>query len=165
MAVEGGPPVPAITEPLEEEPEDEPVEPDEESAVEYRPGTIEHRIDQQIGDRLEPVDRRLEELEETLSELDNYARISLSERRIKQNEENLEEFSDSLTAFAERTMSKANGLEERLQVQTMLLTALLEALEDAEVEVDLSAVEQYTEERVVTDSSRELLEAAIERHS
>lgn len=165
MAVEGGPPAPAITEPLEEETERESAEDEEGTAVDYRPGTIEHQIDQQIDERLEPVDRRLEELEETVTELDNYARISLSERRIKQNEENLEAFSDSLTAFAERTMSKANGLEERLQVQTMLLAALLEALEDAEVDVDLSAVEQYTEERIVTDSSREQLDAAIERLS
>ena len=165
MAIDGGPPTPAITEPPEEDAEDESIEADEEPPVDSRPGTIEHRIDQQIDERVEPVDRRLEGLEERVSELDNYARISLGERRIKHNEENLAEFSDSLTAFAERTMSKANAIEEQLQVQRLLLAAMLEALEEADVDVDLSAVERYREDHVVTDASNAQLEDAIDRLS
>ena len=165
MAIEGRPSAVAITESPEEEIEDEPTEPEAESTVEYRPGTIEHQVDQQISAHVEPIAQRLDELEERVSELDNYARISLSERRIKQNEENLAEFSDSLTAFAERTMSRANALEERLQVQTMLLAAVLDALEETDADVDLSAVERYRNERVVTDASNEQLEEAIERLS
>lgn len=165
MATYTGPPAPAVTDAVEADSEDETGEPEDEPAAEHRPGTIERRIDRQIDERVEPVERRLEALEERVADLDDFARISLGERRIKHNEANLAEFSDSLTAFAERTMAKANALEERLQVQTMLLAAVLEAVEDADVDVDLAALERYREERVVDDASEAQLEAAIERLS
>ena len=164
MAIDSGPPAAAITESADEEPEDEPTEPEADAPAD-RAGPIERRIDQRIDERVDRVDRRLEELEGTITELDDYARISLGERRIAHNEANVAEFSDSLTAFAERTMSKANAIEEQLQVQRLLLAAMLEALEEADVDVDLSAVERYREDRVVTDASNAQLEDAIERLS
>ncbi|MFC4246780.1 hypothetical protein ACFOZ7_07175 [Natribaculum luteum] len=162
MAIGNDASVPVPTEEREETPE---TEQDTDRATEDGTGTVERRIEDLIDERVEAVETQIDDLERQLSELDDFTRISLSERRIQQNEENLAAFSDSLTDFAERTMAQTNHLEEQLEVQRMLIAALLEALDDQDVDVDLSAVQQYREERVVTDTGDEQLDEAIERSS
>lgn len=118
--------------------------------------TVDYQIEELIERRTRELEDRIEELNSELEEVENFARISLGERRLKQNEANLSEFSDSLTSFAERTFTKLNALESRLEVQTLLLASLLEGLSEAEdVEIDLSAVEQYQDDQLVMSASPE----------
>lgn len=126
--------------------------------------TVDYQIEELIEQRTEEIEGRIDELEAELEELDDFARISLAERRIKGAEANLSEFSESLTAFAERTFTKLNKLENQLEVQTLLLAEVLEALSEAEgVEVDVSDVQKYQEDQIVMSASAdERLQDAIE---
>lgn len=129
--------------------------------------TVDYQIEELIERRTQALAEEIEELESELEDLDNFARISLAERRVKGNEANLAEFSNSLTGFAERTFSKLNTIESRLDAQTLLLAAVVEALADADdVEVDLSEVEKYGEEQLVVSASpEERLKEAIDEAS
>lgn len=126
--------------------------------------TVDYQIEELIERRTQALSEEIEELESELEELDNFARISLAERRVKGNEANLAEFSNSLTGFAERTFSKLNTIESRLDAQTLLLAAVVDALNDADdIEIDLSEVENYGKEQLVVSASpEERLEEAIE---
>lgn len=127
--------------------------------------TVDYQIEELIERRTRELEERIEELDSELEEVENFARISLGERRLKQNEANLSEFSDSLTSFAERTFSKMNALESRLEVQTLLLASLLEALSESDdVEIDVSEVQRYQDDQLVMNASPEKrLREAIER--
>jgi sugar-specific transcriptional regulator TrmB len=127
--------------------------------------TVDYQIEELIERRTSELEQRIEELDSELEEVENFARISLGERRLKQNEANLSEFSDSLTSFAERTFSKMNALESRLEVQTLLLASLVDALEEADdVEIDVSEVQRYQDDQLVMSASPEKrLQEAIER--
>ncbi|MCL7419167.1 MAG: hypothetical protein M8354_15225 [Halalkalicoccus sp.] len=129
--------------------------------------TVDYQIEELIERRTQALAEEIEELESELEDLDNFARISLAERRVKGNEANLAEFSNSLTGFAERTFSKLNTIESRLDTQTLLLAAVVEALADADdVEIDLSEVEKYGEEQLVVSASpEERLKEAIDEAS
>lgn len=126
--------------------------------------TVDYQIEELIERRTQYLAEEIEELENELEELDNFARISLAERRVKGNEANLAEFSNSLTGFAERTFSKLNAIESRLDAQTLLLAAVVDALDDADdIELDLAEVERYSEDQLVVSSSpEERLREAIE---
>jgi len=129
-------------------------------------GVVERRIDQLIDERADAIDTRVDDLERELNELDDFARVSLSERRVQKNEQALSELSNSMTDFAERTFAKTNALERQLEKQTVVLATVLDALEDADVEVDLSDVERYREENLVTDmTAEERLDEALDRLS
>lgn len=118
--------------------------------------TVDYQIEELIDRRTKELEDRIDELDSELEEVENYARISLGERRLKQNEANLSEFSDSLTSFAERTFSKMNALESRLEVQTLLLASLIEAVSESEdVDLDVSAVKRYQEDQLVMSESAE----------
>lgn len=129
--------------------------------------TVDYQIEELIDRRTEEIEGRIDELEAELEEVDNYARISLGERRVKGNEANISEFSESLTDFADRMFTKTNALESQLEVQTLLLAQVLEALAEADdVEVDVSDVKQYQENQIVMSASPDQrLEEAIEKLS
>lgn len=126
--------------------------------------TVDYQIEELINQRTRDLEKEIERLEDELEELDNFARISLGERRIKGNEANLTEFSNSLTGFAERTFTKLNAIESRLDAQTLLLAAVVEGLSEADdIELDLTEVEAYNEEQLVVSASPEKrLQDAIE---
>ncbi len=128
--------------------------------------TVDYQIEELIERRTRALEAEIEELESELEELDNFARISLAERRVKGNETNITEFSNSLTDFAERTFSKLNAIESRLDAQTLLLAAVVEALSESDVEIDLGEVASYGEEQLVMSASPEQrLEGAIDEAS
>lgn len=125
-------------------------------AGEQNESTVDYQIEELIDRRTRELEDRIDELDSDLEEVENYARISLGERRLKQNEANLSEFSDSLTSFAERTFSKMNALESRLEVQTLLLASLIEAVSESEdVDLDVSEVTRYQEDQLVMSASAE----------
>ncbi|MCH7659195.1 MAG: hypothetical protein IH933_00965 [Euryarchaeota archaeon] len=126
--------------------------------------TVDYQIEELINQRTRDLEKEIERLEDELEELDNFARISLGERRIKGNEANLTEFSNSLTGFAERTFTKLNAIESRLDAQTLLLAAVVEGLSEADdIDLDLTEVEAYNEEQLVVSASPEKrLQDAIE---
>ena len=116
--------------------------------------TVDYQIEELIARRTGELEDRVEELEDELTEVENFARISLGERRLKQNEANLSEFSESLTAFAERTFTKMNALENRLEIQTLLLTSLIDAISESDdVEIDVSEVKRYQNDQLVMSAS------------
>lgn len=116
--------------------------------------TVDYQIEELIARRTGELEDRVEELEDELTEVENFARISLGERRLKQNEANISEFSESLTAFAERTFTKMNALENRLEVQTLLLTSLIDAISESDdVEIDVSEVKRYQNDQLVMSAS------------
>lgn len=129
--------------------------------------TVDYQIEELIARRTGELEDRVEELEDELTEVENFARISLGERRLKQNEANISEFSESLTAFAERTFTKMNALENRLEVQTLLLTSLIDAVSESDdVEVDVSEVKRYQNDQLVMSASADQrLQEAIEKLS
>ncbi|WP_336343545.1 hypothetical protein [Halalkalicoccus ordinarius] len=129
--------------------------------------TVDYQIEELIARRTGELEDRVEELEDELTEVENFARISLGERRLKQNEANISEFSESLTAFAERTFTKMNALENRLEVQTLLLTSLIDAVSESDdVEIDVSEVKQYQNDQLVMSASADQrLQEAIEELS
>lgn len=129
--------------------------------------TVDYQIEELIARRTGELEDRVEELEDELTEVENFARISLGERRLKQNEANISEFSESLTAFAERTFTKMNALENRLEVQTLLLTSLIDAVSESDdVEIDVSEVKRYQNDQLVMSASADQrLQEAIEELS
>lgn len=129
--------------------------------------TVDYQIEELIARRTGELEDRVEELEDELTEVENFARISLGERRLKQNEANISEFSESLTAFAERTFTKMNALENRLEVQTLLLTSLIDAISESDdVEIDVSEVKRYQNDQLVMSASADQrLQEAIEELS
>jgi hypothetical protein len=123
-------------------------------------------VEEVVESRLESIEEEIQELEDELEELDNYTRISLNERRLKQNEAQLSELSASLTDFAERAFKKTNSLESKLEVHTMVLASLVESLDDEGIDVDLTDVQRYREDRLVTDASADQrLEEVLDRAS
>lgn len=135
-----------------------------ETDVEGEELTIERIIADMIRSETEDLKAELSELERQIEKVDDFARVSLNERKIKQNEGNLAEFSDSLTGFAEKAFNNINTLEDRLDVQALLLASMLDALDEEGVDIDLTLVEQYRQESVVTDTSpEEKLEDSLER--
>lgn len=133
-------------------------------ADEQGESTVDYQIEELIDRRTEDIEGRIDELEEELADVEDYARISLGERRVKGNEANISEFSESLTDFADRMFTKTNALESQLEVQTLLLAEVLEALAEADdVEVDVSDVKRYQEDQIVMSASPDQrLEEAIE---
>lgn len=133
-------------------------------ADEQGESTVDYQIEELIDRRTEDIEGRIDELEEELADVEDYARISLGERRVKGNEANISEFSESLTDFADRMFTKTNALESQLEVQTLLLAQVLEALAEADdVEVDVSDVKRYQEDQIVMSASPDQrLEEAIE---
>lgn len=118
--------------------------------------TVDYQIEALIDRRTRELEERIDELDSELEEIEDFARISLGERRLKQNEANISEFSESLTSFAEKTFSKMNALENRLEVQTLLLASLIESVSESDdVELDLSDIQQYQEDQLVMSASAE----------
>lgn len=134
-------------------------------ADEQGESTVDYQIEELIERRTQELEDRIDELDSEVEEVENFARISLGERRLKQNEANLSEFSDSLTSFAERTFTKMNALESRLEVQTLLLASLIDAVSESDdVEIDVSEVQRYQEDQLVMSASAEQrLQEAIDR--
>ncbi|PSP99100.1 hypothetical protein BRC94_08135 [Halobacteriales archaeon QS_5_70_17] len=117
-----------------------------------------------IQARIGELEGEIQRLEEQLEEVDNFTRISLNERKIKQAEANLSGFSDSLTGFAEKAFNDINELENRLEVHSLYLAAVLEGLDEEDVDLDLSDVAAYEEDQVVMAASpEERLRSAAER--
>lgn len=122
---------------------------DEESAK-----PIDDQVRELIEKRAAELENRIQELESELDALDNFARITLKERRIAENNANLAKVSDTLSGFAENTTDKLNTLKSNQERNTLLLAAVVEALDDAdEVDVDLSEVRDHREGRPVTGIS------------
>ncbi|OYR38475.1 MULTISPECIES: hypothetical protein [unclassified Halorubrum] len=122
-------------------------------------GTIERQIEALIDERVAEIERDMEALEAELEELDDFARISLGERYSQRIEQNVSELSDSLTGFAERNFQKLNSVEGRVDEMSLVLTAVIEALDDADVDVDFSEVRRM-QEGVVEEAPAERLAAA-----
>ncbi|MDZ5809976.1 hypothetical protein U4E84_01230 [Halorubrum sp. AD140] len=153
------------------------IEPDDESAAGGEPdrggeaagdtgdgasasGAIEGQIEALVDERVAEIERELAELETELEELDNFARISLGERYSQRIEQNVSELSDSLTGFAERNFQQLNSVEQRVDEMSLLLTAVIEALDEEDVDVDFSEVRRMQDAGVVDRSPAERLEAA-----
>lgn len=122
-------------------------------------GPIERQIEALIDERVAEIEREVESLEAELEELDNFARISLGERYSQRIEQNVSELSDSLTGFAERNFQKLNSVEGRVDEMSLVLAAVVEALDEEDVDVDFSEVRRMRE-GVVDQSPAERLAAA-----
>lgn len=123
-------------------------------------GLVEEMIQSRIGE----LEGEIGRLEDQLEEVDNFTRISLNDRKIKQAEANLSEFSDSLTGFAEKAFNDINELENRLEIHSLYLAAILEGLDEEDVDLDLSDAAAYQEDQVVMAASpEERLRSAAER--
>lgn len=148
-------------------PEDEPIEDtSSESSAEAdsEATTIDQHIERVVDERLETVESELAQMSDDLDELENFATISLGERRLDQAEANLSEFSASLTDLSERTLEQINELESRLEYQTVVLATALDALAEADVDVDTEPIEAYRQDQIVTEQSpSKRLEEAIEK--
>lgn len=126
--------------------------------------TIDGQIRALIDQRADEIEARLDEVEDDLSELDNYTKITLRDRRIAEIEGNLTKVSDAFSGFAENTTDRLSALDNRLEVTTLLLVALVDALDEADVDIDLSDVQSQQAERLVTDASAdERLAEALDR--
>lgn len=128
---------------------------------------VDDRIRELVDSRATEVENRIAELESELEQLQNFAEITLRDRRIAENSDNIGKISDSFSGFAESTSDKLNALENRLEVNTLVLAEVVEALEETgDVDLDLSDVEGYGEDRLVTDvSANDRLAEAIENSS
>jgi predicted component of type VI protein secretion system len=128
---------------------------------------VDDRIRELVDTRATEVERRIEELEAELEELENFAKITLRDRRISENSDNIGKLSDSFSGFAESTSDKLNTLENRIEVNSLVLAAVVEALEESgDVDLDFSDVEGYQADRLVTDvSANDRLADAIEESS
>ena len=126
--------------------------------------TIDGQVRALIDQRADEIEARLDEVEDDLSELDNYTKITLRDRRIAEIEGNLTKVSDAFSGFAENTTDRLSALDNRLEVTTLLLVALIDALDEADVDIDLSDVQSQQAERLVTDASAdERLAEALDR--
>lgn len=128
---------------------------------------VDDRIRELVDNRATVVESRIAELEAELEELENFAEITLRDRRIAENSDNIAKLSDSFSGFAESTTDKLNTLENRIEVNSLVLAAVVEALEETDdVDIDLSDVEGYQDDRLVTDvSANDRLAEAIEESS
>lgn len=128
---------------------------------------VDDRIRELVDNRATVVESRIAELEAELEELENFAEITLRDRRIAENSDNIAKLSDSFSGFAESTTDKLNALENRIEVNSLVLAAVVEALEETDnVDIDLSDVEGYQDDRLVTDvSANDRLAEAIEESS
>jgi predicted flap endonuclease-1-like 5' DNA nuclease len=124
-------------------------------AAESGASPLESLIEEMIQSRIADLEAELESLEKQLEEVDNFARISLNERKVQRTEANLSEFSDSLTGFAEKAFNDINHLEERLDTQALLLAAILEAVDDSVLDVDLEEVRKFQRANVVITETPE----------
>jgi hypothetical protein len=129
------------------------------------PGTtIDGQVRALIDQRADEIEARLDEVKDDLSELDNYTKITLRDRRVAEIEGNLTKVSDAFSGFAENTTDRLSALDNRLEVTTLLLVALVDALDEADVDIDLSDVQSQQAERLVTDASAdERLAKALDR--
>jgi archaellum component FlaC len=126
--------------------------------------TIDGQVRALIDQRADEIEARLDEVEDDLSELDNYTKITLRDRRVAEIEGNLTKVSDAFSGFAENTTDRLSALDNRLEVTTLLLVALVDALDEADVDIDLSDVQSQQAERLVTDASAdERLAEALDR--
>jgi archaellum component FlaC len=126
--------------------------------------TIDGQVRALIDQRADEIEARLDEVEDDLSELDNYTKITLRDRRSAEIEGNLTKVSDAFSGFAENTTDRLSALDNRLEVTTLLLVALVDALDEADVDIDLSDVQSQQAERLVTDASAdERLAEALDR--
>lgn len=123
-------------------------------------GAIERQIETLIDERVAEIERDLEALEAELEELDNFARISLGERYSQRIEQNVSALSDSLTGFAERNFQQLNSVDGRVDEMSLVLAAVIEALDEEDIDVDFSEVRRMQEAGVVDRSPAERLEAA-----
>lgn len=114
---------------------------------------IDDRIRALVENRAATLERRIADLETELEELDNFAKITLRDRRIAENTGNIGKVSDTLSGFAESTTEKLNTIQRTQETNTLLLAAIVEALDEEGVDVDLSAVRNHREGRPVTDVS------------
>lgn len=121
---------------------------------------IERRIEALIDERAAEIERQIDQLEAEVEELDDFARISLGERYSQRLEQNVSALSDSLTGFAERNFEKINSVEKRVDEMSMILSAVLEALDDEDVDVDLSDLQRLQERRVLDRTPEEQLQTA-----
>lgn len=121
---------------------------------------IERRIEALIDERAAEIERQIDQLEAEVEELDDFARISLGERYSQRLEQNVSELSDSLTGFAERNFEKMNSVEKRVDEMSMILSAVLEALDEEDVDVDLSDLQRLQERRVLDRTPEEQLQTA-----
>lgn len=127
--------------------------------------TFEALVEEKIESRTEDLESELAALERQLEDVEDFARISLNERKVKQSETNLSEFSDSMSGFAEKAFNHINDLEDRMNRQSLLLAAILEALDDADVDVDLEEVERLeADSHVLEQSPDERLQHTIQSH-
>ncbi|WP_186310997.1 hypothetical protein [Halorubrum depositum] len=122
-------------------------------------GPIERQIEALIDERVAEIEREVASLEAELEELDNFARISLGERYSQRIEQNVSELSDSFTGFAERNFQKLNSVEGRVDEMSLVLAAVVEALDEEDIDVDFSEVRRM-QEGVVDQSPAERLTAA-----
>lgn len=128
---------------------------------------VDDRIRELVDTRATEVEDRIEELEAELEQLENFAEITLRDRRIAENSDNIGKVSDTLSGFAESTTDKLNALENRIEVNTLVLAAVVEALEETgDADLDLSEVEDLQGDRLVTEvSANDRLAEVIERSS
>lgn len=127
--------------------------------------TFEALVEEKIESRTEELEAELSALERQLDEVEDFAKISLNERKVKQSEANLSEFSASMSGFAEKAFNHINDLEDRMNRQSLLLAAIVEALEDADVDLDLTDVERLGEDsHVLEEAPDEQLQRTIESH-
>lgn len=135
----------------------------ETDAAESPESTLDRHVRRVVAEQLSAVESEIEDVSEELEELEKFARISLGERRLSRTEADVAEFSSSLTELSERTLEKVTDLESRLELQEVVLATVLEALVEADVDVDTSTIREYQRDHVVTEqSSSERLEAAID---
>lgn len=126
--------------------------------------SFESLVEQMIQTQMQDLERQLDEVQRQVEEIDDFARISLNERKIKQSEANLTEFSDSLTQFAERAFNNINELEERLDLQALILASIVDALREEGIELEFEEADRYREPNVVTDTQpQHRLEEALDR--
>lgn len=128
---------------------------------------VDDRIKELVDTRAAEVEGRIEELEAELQQLEKFAKITLRDRRISENSDNIRKVSDTFSGFAESTTDKLNALENRIEINTLVLAEVVEALEKTgDVDLDLSDVEDYQGDRLVTEASaNDRLAEVIERSS
>ena len=140
---------------------------DEESELEASETPVDDQIRELVESRARTVESRIDELENELEQLRNFAEITLRDRRIAENSDNIGKISDSFSGFADSTTNKLNYLENCLEINTLVLAAVIEALKEAEdVDLDLSEIGGYQEDRLVTNvSANDRLAEVIEESS
>ena len=114
---------------------------------------VDDRIRELVDSRAAAIESRIAELEAELEQLDSFAKITLRDRRIAENTANLGKVSDTLSGFAENTTDKLNAQKSAHERNTLLLAALVEALDAEGIDLDLAAVRDHREGRPVTGAA------------